>query len=590
MPTTTYHTGVLERDDDGFMKKKKYGRCIGCCKCFGYSISLVVVVLAIIVGVAMASTEAIDTFDRFLDHVQGGQGYNAKNHYLLGNFAPVQDEVSGVQLEIVSGKIPDGMKGVFIRTGPNPIPEHGHTKRYHWFDGHGYWHTLRIDPKAQAATYNSGWIKTGRYLFERAVGRDFFNGIGELIGFTGLAKALLSMPRKPSAAGLDLLTVGQANTAVIMHAGHLYALHEASLPFEMRLSKDGVFQSIGHTDLGGQLNYPVSAHPKIDTRKGEMLFHGYKAGDPESSYKWGTLASNSTLLNYVPLQSKDGYPSISHDFAITETHAIILDTSARFSPEKLVEGRAFSMNKAYPCRFGLAPRGSNSAQDIQWFELDIPLTIMHTMNAWNVDEHRIILWAHGSEDFDIQDIEGKDSPFAPYEFAFDLATGSVAWTKITDKYKGTSFEFPQVHPDFIGRYAKYGFSGVSPRGDGRFTGIAKFSISEDGSGSGLDTVINFGEGVWCGEPVFIPDAKVHSTSKDAADAGWLLVMQFDEHSNSSYVSVYSARSMDKNPVVKFLAPRIPYGFHGYWVPEASLEAHLKYWETYDTIAAGSRTC
>jgi len=76
MPTTTYHTGVLERDDDGFMKKKKYGRCIGCCKCFGYSISLVVVVLAIIVGVAMASTEAIDTFDRFLDHVQGGQGYN----------------------------------------------------------------------------------------------------------------------------------------------------------------------------------------------------------------------------------------------------------------------------------------------------------------------------------------------------------------------------------------------------------------------------------------------------------------------------------------------------------------------------------
>ena len=48
-----------------------------------------------------------------------------------------------------------------------------------------------------------------------------------------------------------------------MFDNRFYALHEPSLPFEVRLFEDGRVESIGYADLGGLLDSPVSAHPKV---------------------------------------------------------------------------------------------------------------------------------------------------------------------------------------------------------------------------------------------------------------------------------------------------------------------------------------
>ena len=51
------------------------------------------------------------------------------NGYLMGNFAPTQSQVLEQDLHVV-GQIPEGLKGAYCRTGPNPLlsPAGG----YHW--------------------------------------------------------------------------------------------------------------------------------------------------------------------------------------------------------------------------------------------------------------------------------------------------------------------------------------------------------------------------------------------------------------------------------------------------------------------------
>ena len=65
------------------------------------------------------------------------------NVYLNGNFAPVAEEVNNIQLQVVDGKIPRDIEGLFLRVGPNPIPHHIDRRDYHWFDGDGMIHSGR---------------------------------------------------------------------------------------------------------------------------------------------------------------------------------------------------------------------------------------------------------------------------------------------------------------------------------------------------------------------------------------------------------------------------------------------------------------
>ncbi len=44
------------------------------------------------------------------------------NPYLAGNYAPVRDELQADDLA-VTGSLPDGLSGVYMRNGPNPYFE-----------------------------------------------------------------------------------------------------------------------------------------------------------------------------------------------------------------------------------------------------------------------------------------------------------------------------------------------------------------------------------------------------------------------------------------------------------------------------------
>mmetsp|Transcript_24970 Transcript_24970/g.34723 ORF Transcript_24970/g.34723 Transcript_24970/m.34723 type:complete len:582 (-) Transcript_24970:337-2082(-) len=550
----------------------------------GTILAVPIALFAVFFGTLHLSSDAVNAFDAFLDRMQGAKEYNAANQFLNGNFAPVSDEVSQLPVEVISGKIPKGLSGTFIRIGPNPIAEHGFSKRYHWFDGHGYIHTLKLDPNTNSASYSSAWVKNNRYTYEKAVKRDYFFGVGEFIGFIGLLKALLVIPLKVANSGIEELRDGQSNTALVFHANRLFALHEQSLPFEIRLKEDGTFESIGFEDFG-KLDFPMSAHPKVDLATGELLFHGYKPA-VSTPYKWGTITPNGTLSNYVPYSTPDNSNSISHDFAFTKDHAIILDSSVRFNPEKLMEGKVFFFDESYPMRFGLAPRKSNNPEDTTWFQIDQPMVIMHTLNAWESGD-KTILWSPCAQAFDLVDIAGEKSLFSMCVFKFDRATKKAEVKIIDTPYNGKrSFEFPRVHDKFAGIFAKYGFSGMSTKPDGRFNSIAKWEINEDGSNCELKAVINFEERQWGGEPVFVPDP---NPTKMESDQGWLMTYVFDEITKETTLKVFDAVSMKETPTVALKVPRVPYGFHGAFVGQNQMNDHAKYWQQRVQRVAATRS-
>ena len=66
-----------------------------------------------------------------------------------------------------------------------------------------------------------------------------------------------------------------------------------------------------------------------------------------------------------------------------------------------------------------------------------------------------------------------------------------------------------------------------------------------------------------GEGVFVP------RSADAAeDDGWVLSIVYDAGSDSSDLVVLDAQDFSGEPVASVRLPqRVPFGFHGNWVPD-----------------------
>jgi carotenoid cleavage dioxygenase-like enzyme len=63
-------------------------------------------------------------------------------------------------------------------------------------------------------------------------------------------------------------TKGQSNTSLVCHSKKIYALHEASYPFEFKVEKDQVgavdIKSVGFQDFGQLGDTAFSAHAKVD--------------------------------------------------------------------------------------------------------------------------------------------------------------------------------------------------------------------------------------------------------------------------------------------------------------------------------------
>lgn len=494
-------------------------------------------------------------------------------HYLQGNFAPT-DETPPLNDLVVQGHLPECLNGEFVRVGPNSkfAPVAG----YHWFDGDGMIHGLRI--KDGKATYVSRYVRTSRLKQEEFFGGAKFMKVGDLKGLFGLFTVYMQMLRTK----LKVLDISYgnstANTALVYHHGMLLALSEADKPYALQVLEDGDLQTLGMLDYDKRLTHSFTAHPKVDPVTGEMFTFGYAHTPPYITYR--VISKDGIMQDSVPITIPE--PIMMHDFAITENYAIIMDLPLCFRPKEMVKNNklAFTFDATKKARFGVLPRYANNEALIRWFELP-NCFIFHNANAWEEgDEVVLITCRLMNPDLDMVNgaVKEKLENFCNelYEMRFNMKSGAASQKKLSE----SAVDFPRINENYTGRKQRYVY-GTTLNSIAKVTGVIKFDLHaepETGKsqlevGGNVQGIFDLGPGRFGSEAVFVPS---QPGTECEEDDGYLIFFVHDENTGKSAVNVIDAKTMSMEPVaVVELPKRVPYGFHAFFVTEEQIREQAK---------------
>lgn len=135
-----------------------------------------------------------------------------------------------------------------------------------------------------------------------------------------------------------------------------------------------------------------------------------------------------------------------------------------------------------------------------------------------------------------------------HRWRFSLSTGSVREERIDD----TLAEFPRQRDDLLGYRPRFAYLMRLS-----WDGLLKYDLDK-----GTCLRHEHGPGRWGGEGVFVP-----RSGAAAEDDGWLLTYLYDSRERRSELVIVSAEDFTAPPVARVIIPtRIPFGFHGAWIP------------------------
>ena len=439
------------------------------------------------------------------------------NRYLAGNYAPVADELTVTHLP-VTGTLPDALCGRYLRNGPNPVtsPE---PSTYHWFGGDGMVHGIRIgDGRAE-------WYRN-RFVRSKSVA----SALGEPVR------------SGPVHAEMDFA----ANTNVIGCAGRTFALVEAgAVPYELTYD----LETIGPSDFGGSLPAGYTAHPKRDPSNGELHAISYFWG-------WGNVVQYSVIDaggKVCKLIDVEVGGAISvHDMSLTERFVVIYDLPVVFDLEAATGGSTFpyGWDPGHRARVGLLPR-EGGPEDVSWFDIE-PCYVFHPMNAYDDGDRVVIDVVRYERIFDANRLAPDEAPPTLDRWTLDLSGGDLDAERIDDRNQ----EFPRVDERVIGRRHRFGYTCTDLEHE---SSLLKHDL--DRRTSEVRPLPSHGGSF---EPVFVP------AGPDAAeDDGWVFSLVYDAERDRSDLLVLNAADFTGEPqAVVHLPQRVPFGFHGNWVPDA----------------------
>jgi carotenoid cleavage dioxygenase len=439
------------------------------------------------------------------------------DRYLSANFAPVERERTETALAVI-GELPVELNGRYLRNGPNPIGPVD-AKHHHWFTGAGMVHGVRL-AEGRALWYRNRWVRSAEVA--AALGED----PGE---------------RRLGASN---------NTHVIGHAGRTWALVEAGAPpVELGYELD----TVGVNDFFGTLtDRAFTAHPKVDPDTGELHAIAYHWPDFRDHVQYVHVGRDGRVKRTVDVPVPG--MTMIHDTSLTANYVVIYDLPVTVSLELIGRGMRFpfAWNPGYVPRIGLLPRQGEAA-DIVWCEV-APCYVFHPMNAYEDASGNVVLDVCRYERMFQRDLHGPlgDGLATLDRWVVDPRTRKVSETRIDERPQ----EFPRCRLDLTGKPYRYGYSVAVD--DAGFPGINKVDL-----GTGAVTRVTLGPGRHAGEPYFVPRA-----GGTAEDDGYLIAYVYDQARDASELVVLDAQSPTAEPVARVMLPaRVPYGFHGAWVPD-----------------------
>lgn len=451
--------------------------------------------------------------------------------FLEGNFAPVHEEVDVRGLP-VEGELPPDLEGIYMRNGPNPAFDPIAYK--YPFDGDGMIHAVYFEKGK--ARYRNRFVETKGLTVERRAGRALYGS---------LMKPVMPDP-KLIEGGDQSPAKNVANTHVVQHGGHILALYEGGLPYE--LSPE--LETRGEFDYDGKLVGAMTAHPHLDPGSGELHFFRYDVMPPFLTYF--VAGPDGKITRSVDIDVD--VSSMMHDFAVTENHVVFFQTPAILDLQAAMRGEpVLQWQPERGTRIGIVERGSDKPE-VKWVDTD-PFFVFHFMNAFERNGSIEIDYVWRNTVF----VEGK-APSTLHRISIDPGNGRVSDSQ-SDEH---DIEFPRVDERVTGRDYRLGYTIYTDRtldyplpGARQPDGIVQYDVR-----AGTSKVQTFGEGRYPGEPSFVP--KPGSASEDD---GYVVTFVHDAERDQSDLVIVEVESFGGDaPVAAIQLPvRVPQGLHGSWM-------------------------
>ncbi|MAT94906.1 MAG: carotenoid oxygenase [Halioglobus sp.] len=459
------------------------------------------------------------------------------NVFLRGPMGPSGVECDAPDL-VIQGELPADLEGVYFRNGPDPLYPPRDGDEYHWFHGDGM--IQRFEFAAGRVSWRNRWVRTEKYALERAAGESLFGVLGN------------PLKADPAVASEHYNT---ANTHVVWHGGRLLALMEGTIAVELQAD---TLDTVGNFDFDGQVDGPITAHPKFDHATGEMIFFGNQARGPFSEFLRLNIADrDGRLVKSEMIQAP--FPSFAHDFFVTEHYVVFPVYPLVFSLERAMKGGLpMAWEPERGAHFGVLPR-NGSAADVQWFDMEARWSF-HMVNAW--EDNGVIkvdvCASNGTNFAPMADGRMADPAIGLQprlrRWTIDPAAGSKAVSEeILDG--DSSGEFPRTDDRYMTRPYRHAYLAGSSGEAMAFDQLLHYDVQSG-------RCVRWGDGSYLlGEPILAP------RGEDADEGeGYLLNLAYNRSTALSELLVLDATDVAAGPLARVMLPlRIPMGFHGSWI-------------------------
>jgi carotenoid cleavage dioxygenase len=466
------------------------------------------------------------------------------NPYLHGPHTPVVSEVTAVDLQVIQGSIPQDLCGAYFRNGPNPV--FAPKTPYHWFDGDGM--VSGVYFRDGRASFIRKWIQT------RALKEEIGRGSVELSGIMGPFDFGRLRGRESQAMNPDYCK-DTANTTLNLHNGKIISLwYNAGRPYRLNPL---TLETEGEETWEGALNTTMNAHPKVDSRTGELIDYDY--GDFQSYLTYYVVSADGKLKHRTRVDLPG--PRLPHDTTITPNYTILHDHPMFHDPVMLRKtGHRFvTFHRELPTRYGVIPRHGTQEQ-IKWFEFE-PGYVLHMVNAWEEGDWIVMDGCFQPDPSIRRDpSEGPLASMLAYlrykghlrRWRMNLKTGEKHEQQIDD----LNVEFCLPDTDLYGVRSRYSYHQLIPTDFQtlRFEGLVKYDHER-----GTREVFNYGPG-WHGSEA----AFAKSTKGGDEDNGYVITL-LTHADYRSEVWVFDAKRITEGPMTRIKIPaRVTPGFHAMW--------------------------
>lgn len=459
-------------------------------------------------------------------------------------------EAHGFRDLTLEGRWPEDLRGTLYRNGPGLFENQGHRYR-HWFDGDALVAALRIEGgRVQGALRV---LDTPGLLEERRRGGAYFGGYGTRApgGFNPLRalRTARGQGKNPS------------NTSMMVWADRLFALCEAGRPLE--IDPDSL-ATLGESDLGGVLPGSFSAHPHRRASDGSMVNIGVRIGRP-SELDLMLLRRDGSAGRLATATLP--YPTMVHDFALTERHAVVFLAPLHIELVPLL----FGVRSFVDAHRWIA----GAPTEVLVFSLDAPATprrfaidpfwAWHVANAFD-DAGAIVVDLIRHEDYPrtqrwlatmLDGTPGGEASGQLARLTLDPARNDAR----VELLRHRTGEFPRVAPSVDAQRHRYTYLLEHPSLEASRHRLPNVLVRFDGE-TGLATSFPMEAHEHPSEPVFVP-----RTNGTRESDGYLITLVYDERAHRSRFVLFDAEHLDDGPLASAsLRTHVPPGFHGTFRP------------------------